>query len=189
VTDDEMYAAAVSAGDVELAETIGKRLDELDAADHARLESVTLHAAALWYAQHGVAVFPCEPRGKKPITGNGFHDATLDAGQVGWWWRATPGANIGAPTGIGFDVIDVDGREGVVYVWAGAMVLPPLLGHSLTPRDGGHHLFVPASGRGNTTALQPGVDYRGVGGYVILPPSVGANGTRYTWLRPLTVSP
>ena len=35
--------------------------------------------SALQYAGRGWAVFPCQPRGKAPVTSNGFHAATTDA--------------------------------------------------------------------------------------------------------------
>jgi hypothetical protein len=53
-----------------------------------------------------------------------------------------------------------------------------------TPRAGGVHRFVRATGRGNGQRIAPGLDYRGRGGYVVAPPSV-VEGRRYTWLRAL----
>jgi hypothetical protein len=35
----------------------------------------------------------------------------------------------------------------------------------------------------------PGLDYRGIGGYVLLPPSVGANGQLYLWDQMPMVAP
>jgi hypothetical protein len=36
--------------------------------------------SALEYAAKGWPVFPCEPQGRKPLTPNGFKDATTDPG-------------------------------------------------------------------------------------------------------------
>jgi hypothetical protein len=47
---------------------------------------------------------------------------------------------------------------------------------------------VPPAGRGNGVKILPGVDYRGAGGYVVLPPSRGYNGRLYRWLTPLARS-
>ena len=84
-------------------------------------------------------------------------------------------------------MIDIDGREGIVATYGAGVELPVELGHALTSRDGGHHLFIAPTGRGNGAGVYPSVDYRGKGGYVILPPSVGANGRRYLWTRPLNL--
>ena len=66
--------------------------------------------SALWYAEHGVPVFPCSPRAKEPFTAHGFKDATADAHQIRRWWRRWPDANIGIPTGkaSGLLVLNVD---------------------------------------------------------------------------------
>jgi Bifunctional DNA primase/polymerase, N-terminal len=49
-----------------------------------------LHNAALSYAGRGVPVFPCEPGGKRPLTHNGFWDATTDLRRVKAWWGRWP---------------------------------------------------------------------------------------------------
>ena len=152
-------------------------------------------SSALWYAGVGIAVFPLRPRGKEPITPHGFKDATVDQEQIRQWWTRTPAANIGAPAGHLFDVLDIDGPAG--YMSLGQMrergVLPPPIGRAWTPgnppeRPSGMHYFIAPTGDGNTTALLPGVDYRGMGGYVVMPPSMAANGNRYEWLVPLRMT-
>lgn len=57
--------------------------------------------AAMLLAQGGVPVFPCAPGGKTPLIrdGRGFLDATTEPKQVRAWWRRSPWANIGIPTG------------------------------------------------------------------------------------------
>ena len=186
------YLTAADRGDHAAADTLGRQLDVHSHQLQQRLTAPdALHAAALWYAQHGVAVFPLQPRAKVPATRRGFHDATTDPAQVDAWWTATPAANIGAPTGRTFDVIDIDGPPGV-HAWTGfASTLPELTGHVLTPRPGGHHLYVPPTGLGNKTGIFPSVDYRGAGGFVVMPPSVTdihGHGRLYTWLQPLQVA-
>ncbi len=151
-----------------------------------------LRLSAIHYARSGIAVFPLKPADKVPATRNGFKDATTDAAQVERWWTDMPQANIGAPTGHRFDVIDVDGFEGIVSMLEKYPSLNnigiPLLGRATTPRGGGHHLFVPPMpGRRNGAKLLPGVDCRALGGYVVLPPSRGANGRLYRWLHALSI--
>jgi hypothetical protein len=141
-----------------------------------------LHAAALWYAEQGIEVFPCRPNEKVPATRNGVKDATTDPARIAEWWTRTPEANIGLAAGGIFDVLDIDewthvGREIGDIIDEG-------FGFVATPR-GGTHVYLPASGDGNATNLVPGVDFRGQGGYVLAPPSVLPNGT-YCWLEPVT---
>ena len=190
----EQYLDAIRRGNLGLSARLEDELDAEGRAADARLNAPhALLNAAVYYARRGVAVFPCRPRGKEPITAHGLKDATTDVDRVLAWWQATPDANIGAPTGLTFDVVDIDGREGVLAVYGtaddGKRPIDDVqeIGHSLTARMAGHHVFIEPTGRGNTAKMLPGVDYRGRGGYVILPPSVGANGNRYRWTRPLEV--
>ena len=186
----QQYVDAVQAGDV------GKRI-RLQTAIETQVEQENprlsqpgaLHSAAQWYARRGIAVFPCEPRGKRPLTRNGFKDATVDLEQITAWWTATPDANIGLPTGISFDVVDIDGPEGVaaIYYADKPVTLPPVIGVAHTARTGGLHLYIKPTGRGNKASFMPHVDYRGKSGYVIAPPSTGGNGHRYEWTTPLSL--
>lgn len=147
-----------------------------------RLESA---AAARKYADAGVPVFPCVAGGKRPLTAHGFHDASADPARVTRWWARWPNANIGMPTGSvsGVEVVDVDVHgvirgftaferaraEGLIDRWA-ALVRTP---------SGGVHAYYPA----HPELVQPswqvpsaGVDFRGTGGYVVVPPSVVTEG-------------
>ncbi len=127
-----------------------------------------LAAAARRLAAAGVPVFPCEPDGKRPLTGRGFLDATYDIAQVAAWWSRTPGANIGLPTGAAFGVVvvdlDVHGPAGLVD-GAGLLVR--------TPTGGAHAYFpaTPGTEQRSWQAAGAGVDFRGDGGYIIAPPS------------------
>jgi putative DNA primase/helicase len=132
-------------------------------------------AAALDYAANGIPVFPCRPT-KKPLTTNGFKDATTNERQIQEWWNKWPSAMIGMPTGpaSGIVVIDIDvkpdeGIDGHEFLpnWK---TLSPAIAE--TP-SGGHHLYVRSNDnvRCTTGVIAPGVDTRGEGGYVIVPPS------------------
>lgn len=143
-----------------------------------------LRGSALWYASIGWPVFPLQAGGKQPAIsrhdgGNGLYDATTDAEQIRRWWTANPEYNIGLPTGKKFDVIDIDGPEGVESLSRlGDDVLPDVHGRVTTPR--GLHLYVAATGDGNRAGVRPGIDYRGAGGYVVAPPS-RIEFKRYQW--------
>ena len=174
-------------------EELVAHLAAIDAADDERVARLSapdaLLVAARWYADAaGWPVFPCQPRGKQPITRNGFKDATTDLEQIERWWTTTPDANIGTPTGHSFDVVDIDGAPGYGSLadMREAGILPDVLAKSLTPR--GLHLLIEPTGDGNSAAMLPGIDYRGVGGYIILPPSVGVNSRRYDWSEPVDLT-
>lgn len=160
-------------------------LDALDAADQSRWAAPDIMLqSALWYAARGWPVFPCKPGLKVPATRNGFKDATCDPAVIQAWWRDVPTRNIGIPTGINFDAIDIDTPAGyqqfATLRESGAV--PPILGTVATPR-GGRHILIAPTGDGNAAAFLDGIDYRGLGGYVIAPPSVDENGRRYVWLQ------
>lgn len=142
--------------------------------------------AALEFAAAGLPVFPCK-RTKGPLTPHGFKDATTDKVQIRQWWSNWPRAMIGMPTGhaSGLVVIDIDVKadEGIdghkcLPNWA---KLSPVIVE--TP-SGGHHLYFQSNNkvRCTTDVIAPGVDTRGEGGYVILPPSANGAG-RYEFVN------
>jgi hypothetical protein len=144
--------------------------------------------AALAYARRGIPVFPCEPGGKAPLTYNGFWDATTDSRRIGAWWARWPGANIGVPTGerSGLVVLDVDPRDGGPESLAGLERATGPLPETAKARTGGggmHVFFRYPAGevvRNSTGRLGPGLDVRGEGGYVVVPPSRTRGA--YEWL-------
>lgn len=139
-----------------------------------------LIAAALWYAEHGWPVFPLQPMSKVPYPGTrGFLDATTEPRQIVRWWSHRPDSNVGLATGCGLDVIDFDGEAAHaawLEVFAHATTWDEcddlyVLATVHTPRPGGLHLYIDSTGVGNRQEMLPGVDYRGLGGYVVAPPS------------------
>lgn len=139
-----------------------------------------LHAAARRYAEAGIPVFPVEVNGKKPVTPNGFYDATTDIAKIDEWWSQADYNLAMSPGQNGLLVVDLDPN----YEISGE--LPPTY-TVRTPREGFHLYY---EGKGPTTASKLGrhVDTRGEGGYVLLPPSV-VNGRKYTILKPLLYAP
>src|SRR4051794_2516959 len=93
-------------------------------------------------------VFPCEPRGKRPLGSlapHGCHDATRDESQIRAWWAAAPDANVGLATGPdSVDVLDVDakGIEAVVEL-EGRLCDLPRTPVAETPGGGFHYFFKP----------------------------------------------
>jgi hypothetical protein len=139
--------------------------------------------AAVDYVRRGIKVFPCAPRGKKPLVKNGFHDAACDEAKVRKWWKTWPDANIGVPTGAenGIIVIDVD-KRGDLSLFGREI---PETVESATG-GGGRHIIYKHPGRPvkNTTGANiglDGVDSRADGGYIIVPPSIHESGDSYQW--------
>ncbi len=144
-------------------------------------------AAAHRYAELGYPVFPCVPGRKSPLTRNGFHDATIDAGQIEAWWQRYPKANIAIPTA-GLVVIDVDGPENgwlAEYPEQAAELASGCV--AITPGGGRHYYFRQPDGdavRCQTGQLSSRVDVRAAGGYVLVPPSM-VGGKPYRWVEGL----
>lgn len=174
--------AALDSGDLARINVAAAEVDALDEAIRRQKPSVTLHQAALWYVDMGLRVFPLGQGSKIPFKGSrGCLDATNDAGRINDWWTATPDANIGLATGHLVDVVDIDGPGGQksrAQHWDQifAAIEADQVAKVSTPRPGGMHIWVPATGEGNSTNIVPSVDYRGLGGYVVAPPSVIAPG-------------
>jgi len=134
--------------------------------------------AALAYAQAGMAVFPCVPAGKRPLTRHGLLDATCDRGEVARWWRRWPDANVGLATGARVEVVDVDRRPagsgfGSLERARTAGLTDGWVGIVRTPSQGLHLYYPTRPGRTQRSWAEPGahVDFRGTGGYVLVPPS------------------
>jgi hypothetical protein len=155
--------------------------------DLVKLDSTVIEALLL--AVRGYAVFPCVPRGKTPITTHGCKAATAKARVIQRWWQREPSANIGLATGAasGIFVLDVDpehaGAESLADLEADHGGLPRTI-TSVTGSGGRHLLFRHPGGDckvRNLVGFRAGLDIRGDGGYIIVPPSVHPNGRRYQW--------
>jgi Bifunctional DNA primase/polymerase, N-terminal len=135
--------------------------------------------AALAYARRGVPVFPCQPGAKRPLTRNGHWDATKDPHAIERWWKRWPSANVAVPTGkkSGVVVLDVDPATGGPESLAklGRLGGPvPKTARARTGGGGVHVFFRYPRGteiRNSAGLLGPGLDVRGEGGYVVVPPS------------------
>lgn len=122
------------------------------------------------YAERGKPTFPCRSD-KAPATPNGFKDASVDPERLADLWRQYPGQKMGMPTG---------GRSGVLVVdedRIGAVdELPGRMPETLTVRTprGRHYYLTHVEGITNRRGSLPaGIDVRGDGGYVMVPPSFG----------------
>ena len=156
--------------------------------------------AALAYAGLGVPVLPvcwpledgtcacgdddCHSVGKHPVgqlVPHGFKDATTDQDLIRAWWHEYPRANLGMPTGTvsGIVVVDVDSTDGFTSV-ADLGVTAPLT--VITGRGGHLYFRHPGNQVRNFSGKYPGLDLRGDGGYVVVPPSRHVSGDSYSWV-------
>jgi Bifunctional DNA primase/polymerase, N-terminal/Primase C terminal 1 (PriCT-1) len=145
-----------------------------------------LHTAALQLAEKGLAVFPCQPRGKEPACDTGLHAATTDPERINRWWQAFPQLNIGIATGAisRVFVLDIDGEDGegsLLKLEGEHGALPSTL-EAITGK--GRHCYFRIGKRkiqNSVGQIGIGLDVRGDGGYVIAPPSIHPSGRPYVW--------
>jgi hypothetical protein len=139
---------------------------------------------ALSLASRGWPVFPCKAD-KKPATANGFYDASLDPEQIKVMFSRPGAAFIAVPMGerSGLIAIDLDlhgDSDGSSWYEERFAEHPATLMHQT--RSGGCHLLyqMPAgiTIKNSVGKLAAGVDVRGEGGYVIMPPSPGYESLR-----------
>lgn len=144
---------------------------------------VSLRDWALGYAAKlQLAVFPLRPGAKEPRTGRGFKDATTDAEIIGRWWDAVPQSNVGMPIPPGYVVLDVDSESALQALGYQDLELPATV-TTKTPR-GWHFWYRTETHIPPAVGIIEGVDVRGPGSYVVVPPSKLSSGERYTWQVP-----
>lgn len=147
-----------------------------------------LHETARAFAESGIPVFPCVPNGKAPATEHGYKDASANVAQIDAWWTENPDYNLAlSPEAAGWCVIDIDGPDGE-QAWRQRAITPDTY-EVMTPR-GGRHLYFTGSLPSTVKKLFPAepIDTRGVGGYVLVPPSV-VNGKPYEVLHDRDIQP
>jgi hypothetical protein len=137
------------------------------------------------YLEHGFSLIPVESGGKLPVGKWAHAQATrATAGAVDAWLDEE--FNIGLVTGriSGVVVVDCDNADALARV--------VLLGHDPTPTvltGRGAHLYFrwPGHPVKNAVAIEDGIDVRGDGGFVVVPPSVHANGEPYRFAPGLSL--
>lgn len=168
---------------------------------------------ALYYQKKGLSVFPVQA--KRPLVKWGdFQNRVPTEAEVRGWWRIFPNADIGLVTGPITQrlVLDVDGPIGAASVESLSL---PATQTVRTRRGVQYHYRWAPEYIGKTTTYAnilgtkekpSGVDLRGDGGYVKMPPSLCSDNTRYEfhagkgidevelaeapeWLRKLIVQP
>ena len=138
----------------------------------------------------GLSVIPCRLDKKAYFSWKEFQQRRATPDEISSWWQTWPDAMVGIVTGQISDllVVDCDTQQGFDAI---QQLLPDSLEIpiALTPR-GGWHLYFRYPEGGNLTVgagVMPGVDFRGQGGYVIVPPSINGTGRGYFWEEGLAI--
>ncbi|MEI8015207.1 MAG: bifunctional DNA primase/polymerase [Nitrospira sp.] len=153
-------------------------------------------AAALVYGDMGWRVHPlhgmtkdgrctcgnseCKSPGKHPRLNMWQDYASCDRATIRSWWKQWPNSNVGIVTGAasGIVVLDIDGPDGEENVKS--LNLPVTF--EVKTRRGRHLYFLhPGYPVKNRIGMQPGLDLKGEGGYVVAPPSKHVAG-EYEWI-------
>lgn len=148
--------------------------------------------AALWYIEHGYSVIPISPGSKVPPKGfqvEQFRKRIATPEEVNAWFVEEPNYNIAIVTGelSGACVVDFDSHK---PDFDPAIAFDYFFEHEDTPTAntprGGQHMWykypTEAKLTINTGAL-PGIDFRGEGGYILVPPSKNGTGNPYSWVE------
>ncbi len=141
----------------------------------------------------------CPSAGKHPrIRWEAYTRSRPSAELVNDWFRRWPEANVGVVTGrvSGVIVLDIDprnaGEASLLELEATVGVLPSTA--TVLTGGGGRHLWY-LSGEAIVPSrpLGPGLDLKGEGGLVVVPPSLHMSGHRYCWVGesapPASVAP
>ncbi|WP_280390461.1 bifunctional DNA primase/polymerase [Nocardia brasiliensis] len=160
-------------------------------------KSDSLPEAALQAAARGWSVFPLRPLRKTPaLKGSWARHATTDLEQIRSWWRDNPRRNIAIATGVSnLHVIDIDrtnpGDDLLTRLSSLAPPEDPLPPTYTVQTPHGRHLYFQAPPQpvlGCTVGrVAPGIDSRGIGGYVVAAGSLTSHGT-YQILEPSPVA-
>jgi putative DNA primase/helicase len=158
--------------------------------DHAdKRDTQDPFTSALAYANAGIYVFPVyvkrKPDGKKDVRPAVLwrQASTTSAADIAAWWGPDGehrNAGLGIDTGrSGLVVIDCDGETGIGH-WH---TLEPAATATVLTLNGGEHWYYRAHpdhiiGNDQDGTVAPSVDVRGLGGFVIAPPTAG-----YEWLK------
>lgn len=132
----------------------------------------------------------CESIGKHPRIKEWSINASSDKAQILNWFESWPDMNIGIATGEGSGVVvlDVDGSKG-----KRSLMSCPSIPYTATVRSGvGLHYYFkcPKDIHIKTfSAVLPGLDSRGNGGYVCAPPDLHKRGYRYEWIQATDIAP
>lgn len=140
------------------------------------------------YSKLGFTLFQLAEYAKVPRKGsNGCLGATSDQAIIAEWWKDHPESNIGLATN-DLWVLDIDGEAGRTSLnnlimehgrWPATLIAKT--------GNGKHYYFrqpLDFTIRNSASKIADGIDTRGVGGYVVMPPSIHPDTRKpYEWVR------
>jgi hypothetical protein len=138
--------------------------------------------------QHKHKGAPCKNPGKTPLVKwQPFHGRVPTINEARDWWSRWPMANIGMATGALSGVVVLDADSGTAKKLAmdqGGVDRTPAV---FTGKPGGIHYWLAHPGESVSNFVagknkHPGLDFRGDGGFVLVPPSRHASGAYYRWV-------
>lgn len=139
-------------------------------------------------ADLGFRLHPLSARSKVPLVGDWTRKASTDREVIATWAKQFKDTNWGVATGLesGIFVVDIDPKNQGTQTWA-AMLEGNKLPKTLEVVTGslGTHLYFkyPTSIVVSNSSIGKGIDIRGEGGNIVVPPSIHANGNTYLWKK------
>jgi hypothetical protein len=141
------------------------------------------------YLARGWSVLPLGARDKRPlVVWEPLQDTRPSVEQVSDWFSRWPDANIGIVTGeiSNLIVLDIDpkhGGDGSLERLERSFEPLPETVEAVTGGGGRHFYFAHPGGLvRNRAGLAQGIDLRGDGGYIVVPPSIHPSGHPYVWV-------
>lgn len=147
--------------------------------------TATMIDEALRYMEIGWLVFPVD--GKVPATRHGVKDAGTEERLAKIWYKEHPDRGVALATGrpSGVWALDLDSQEAVDLLVDLQREHGDLPTTVTSKTKKGYHLLwqMPEVGdvRNSASKVAPGIDVRGTGGYIVLPPSPHPDGGVYRW--------
>jgi putative DNA primase/helicase len=137
----------------------------------------------------GMRIIPLHPRNKRPIPSEWQLKATTNERTIRTWAVTNKECNWGLATGEGSGVfvVDIDPKAGGDKSWEQLLKkhkIPETV-QCRTGSGGIHYYFkLPKTKdiRNSASSVGKGIDIRGSGGQVVIPPSIHPNGTAYEWI-------
>jgi hypothetical protein len=145
---------------------------------------------ALFAAGKGLRIVPCPPGKRYPVLPAWPTRATTEVKAIFDFDGAEPAAdwNVAAVGGQGVFWLDIDGAEGMRWLTkmeAENGQLPATLRDRRANKEGGHWAFChPEDVTVKCPIIAPGVEVKGAGGAVAIPPSRRPDGIAREWVNP-----